>query len=228
MAISRNMKKIVIFFLSIILIFSFPSSTFAKWGKGELKMDKDTMQHFLRYLYGGGSETMQLSKNKRSHPLVFTVAKDGKWSHYYYCPYVRGCVDDSLIQGKSEKICEKNSRGSKCYTFAIGKRIVWKNGGKKLKIKKNDLKSPYLVAKKVQEAGFYDGDISKLAGIDMKTGQVDKDISITGEDKDKIVKKDSVSNSNIVSELTKLKELLDSGAITKEEFQKAKEKILNK
>ena len=37
-----------------------------------------------------------------------------------------------------------------------------------------------------------------------------------------------VSNSNIVSELTKLKELLDSGAITKEEFQKAKEKILNK
>ncbi len=237
MSISRTMKKIVIYFFSIFLILSFPSITYAKWGKGELKMDKDTMQHFLRYLYGGGSETMQLSKNKRSHPLVFTVAKDGKMSHYYYCPYVRGCVDDSLIQGKSEKKCEKNSNGVECYTFAIGKRVVWKNGEKKLKIKKSDLKNPFIVAKKIQEAGFYDGDISKLSGIDMDTGQIDKDISITGkdktevvekEDKTEVVEKSSDSNSNIVDQLTKLKALLDSGAITNEEFDKAKKILLNK
>ena len=38
----------------------------------------------------------------------------------------------------------------------------------------------------------------------------------------------STSSNDIVETLSKLKELLDSGALTKEEFEKAKKKILNK
>ena len=40
-------------------------------------------------------------------------------------------------------------------------------------------------------------------------------------------KKDKISKSSLTEQLKSLKELLDSGAITKEEFKKAKDKILN-
>ena len=40
-------------------------------------------------------------------------------------------------------------------------------------------------------------------------------------------KKDKTSTSSLTEELKSLKDLLDSGAITKEEFQKAKDKLLN-
>ena len=106
------------------------------------------------------------------------------------------------------------------------KRIVWKNGNKKMKIKKKDMKSPYVIAKKLQEAGFFDGDIESLSGINMKTGRIDNNIKITGEDKSKVVE-DTSSESDIVKELTNLKLLLDSGSITKEEFDIAKKKILD-
>ena len=62
------------------------------------------------------------------------------------------------------------------------KKNSLENGGPKVKIKK-DLKSPYKVAKMIQDAGFYDGDITKLAGIDLNSGQIDNNIKITGEDK---------------------------------------------
>ena len=42
----------------------------------------------------------------------------------------------------------------------------------------------------------------------------------------KKVKKSS-DNDNLVDKLKNLKELLDSGALTKEEFEKAKKKLLN-
>ncbi len=51
------MKKFI-FFISIFLTFTFTftSISFAKWGKGELKFEKETMEYFLSYLYGGGNE----------------------------------------------------------------------------------------------------------------------------------------------------------------------------
>ena len=79
------------------------------------------------------------------------------------------------------------------------------------------------IAQKIQEAGFYDGDISKLAGIDVSTGQVNEDITITGE-KDKKV---STNKKDIVEELETLTKLFESGALTKQEFEEAKNKLLN-
>tara|TARA_B100001989_G_scaffold136677_1_gene96775 strand:- start:2108 stop:2776 length:669 start_codon:yes stop_codon:yes gene_type:complete len=220
------MKKFFVYFFLIIFTLNNNTVALAKWGKGELKMNTQTVHHFLEYIYGGGSEKLNLSKNKRSDPLVFSVSENGDWSNYYYCPYVEGCREDANIQHQANLGCEKGSKGAKCYTFAIGKRIVWKNGNKKMKIKKKDMKSPYVIAKKLQEAGFFDGDIESLSGINMKTGRIDNNIKITGEDKSKVVE-DTSSESDIVKELTNLKLLLDSGSITKEEFDIAKKKILD-
>ena len=95
-----------------------------------------------------------------------------------------------------------------------------------MKIKNKDMKSPYIIAKKLQDSGFFDGDINNLSGINMKTGRIDNTIKITGEDKSKINENNN-SESNIVKELTNLKLLLDSGTITKDEFEIAKKKILD-
>ena len=45
--------------------------------------------------------------------------------------------------------------------------------------------------------------------------------------KSKITKKITQSDNDIVSKLKDLKDLLDSGVLTKEEFEKAKKKLLN-
>ena len=220
------MKKFI-FYISIFLTFTFTftSISFAKWGKGELKFENYTVENFLRYLYGGGQER----HSRRSTPLIFVVSEDGNSSFYYFCAYSR-CVEDSLIQKEAERRCEKNSRGSPCFTFAIKRRIVWKNGGPKIKIKKKDLISPYLIAKKLQDAGFYDGDITQLAGIDMRSGKIDNTITITGEKRNSNTETASSntpeSSTDIVEQLESLKKLYESGVLSEEEFTKAKNKLL--
>ncbi len=47
------------------------------------------------------------------------------------------------------------------------------------------------------------------------------------EEKEKFLDDDNLIESNISEELSKLNDLFQSGAITEDEFKKAKEKILN-
>lgn len=218
------MNFIKIFFFVVTFLYFLINNSFAGiWGKGELKLTKSTMEHLMMYMYGAGNTKYSESKIKRSNPMLITISEDGKNSHYYYCPYVQGC-DDNGVAASSIKGCEKDSNGSVCKVFAIKRRVVWKNGsGVKLKIKKKDLKSPYVVAKKIQDAGFYDGDLSLLAGIDMKTGQTTKKNKITGS-KDNVKKN---SETDIVEELEKLQKLYNQGILSDEEFKDAKKKILN-
>lgn len=54
---------------------------------------------------------------------------------------------------------------------------------------------------------------------------ITRGVEAKGEIKE--TKEDQLLNSNITNDILKLKELLDSGAITEEEFKKAKDKILN-
>ena len=104
------------------------------------------------------------------------------------------------------------------------KEILKKRFGEKVKIKRKDLKSPYVVAKKIQDGGFYDGDISKLAGIDITTGQISDDTNITGAKESTTTQS---NNNDIVKDLETITKLYESGALTKEEFDKAKNKLLN-
>ena len=216
------MKKIFIFCL--VLILTVPSLSFARWGKGEVKLDKYSMEHFLMYLYGAGDSKLGFGKAKNK-PTMFILAEDGKMSWYSYCPIQYECDPSQSLQGKMIRSCEKKSNGAKCYVFALKRRVVWKHGGPKVSIKKKDLKSPYKVAKIIQDAGLYDGDITKLAGIDVTTGKTDDEIDITGQKKDPAKDKSS-DDTDIVKQLEDLKELYESGSLTKKEFDKAKKKLL--
>lgn len=215
--------------LSIVFLFIFiisTENTFAgSWGKGEVKLTKRTMEQLMMYMYGAGNS--KYHGKRKNKPDIFALSKDGKYTFYYYCPHPKCMPPD---QPKVIKYCERNSKGSPCGVFALKRRIVWKNGGKKLRIKRKDLKSPYKVAKLIQDAGFYDGDISNLAGIDVKSGQIDDKITVTGEKKiiDNSGQNDTdKSNTDFVKQLGNLKQLYEDGLLTEEEFNKAKKKLLS-
>ena len=215
--------KIFVFLIIIISFFTNPSQ--AKWGKGTLKLDKQTMEHVMQYMYGAGNEKYSGDAKRKQDPWIMVISEDGSWSQYSYCPaeYNNQCTPANAA--RNIQVCEKGSRGSPCFVFALKRRIVWKNGGSKVKIKKKDLKSPFVVAKKIQEAGFYDGDISKLSGIDINTGQANDEINVTGKKKtdDTLVKS---NEKDLVKELETLTKLFEGGALSKEEFEEAKKKLL--
>lgn len=212
---------------SIIILTFFSSSSYAKWGKGPLKLDKNTMETVIMYMYGAGNKKYSGNAKRKNNPTAMAISQNGRYSYYMYCPaeYHDGCVATNTA--RLIKSCEKYSNGSPCFIFAKKRRIVWKNGGKKTTIKRKDLKSPYVVAKKIKEAGFYDGDISKLVGIDVQTGQVNEDINITGQKDSKTKKIEKKDNNDIVKELETLAKLYENGSLTKEEFDAAKEKLFN-
>ena len=210
----------------IVTFIFFSQTSYAKWGKGELKLNKETVETVIMYMYGAGNKKYSGAAKRKNDPMMMAISEDGKSYFYFYCPvqYQNNCNDTGIARDSILR-CEKYSNGSPCFVFAKKRRIVWKNGGPKVKIKKKDLKSPYVVAKKIQEAGFYDGDISKLIGIDTTTGQINEEISITGE-KDTDVSKTETDENDIVKELETLTKLFESGSLSEEEFEVAKKKLL--
>ena len=184
------------------------------------------METVIMYMYGAGNKKYSGAAKRKNDPMTMAISEDGSSYMYYYCPveYQDNCVETGIARS-AIKACEKYSNGSPCFIFAKKRRIVWKNGGPKIKIKKKDLKSPYVVAKKIQEAGFYDGDISQLIGIDVSTGQIKEDLSITGEKKTDI-SETKTDEKDLVKELETLTKLFEGGALSKEEFEEAKKKLL--
>ena len=192
------MKIIKVILLSILLLI--PSVSQAKNGKGDLKLTKEIMEYVMMYMYGAGSKKFSADKKTKNDPSIMAISEDGKAAYYFYCPAeyrAYGCIDNNTIN-KAERLCEKYSNGVPCFTFAKKRLVVWKNGGNKVKIKRSDLKDPYLVAKKIQDGGFYDGDISNLPGIDMETGRIDDEKKIKKKTSKKITASNSKSD-NIVN-----------------------------
>jgi len=172
------MTKILVLF---IIFVSMTSNSFAKTGKGELKLSKYTMETLMMYMYGRANPKWSDGVDKKNKPMLMTVSEDGKSSHYYYCPY-KQCQTGNYVY-KSIKACEKSSNGSPCYLFATKRRIKWKNSinTKHTNISSKLLKEPYEIAKIIQDLGFYDGDITELPGINYKTGAIDDNKKITGK-----------------------------------------------
>ena len=210
----------------IFLFFGLNAQLVYAAGKGELKLSEETMEAFISYLYGGGNDRSD-AKNKRSDPMLFSVSENGMSYNYFFCPYAEGCRDDPGLARRSNLYCEEYSSGSKCHVFAKKRRVIWKNGGPKLKFKKKELKSPFVVAQKIQEAGFYDGDIEKLPGINMKDGKIDRSITILGQKPKTSTSGSNDKSGDLVEQLENLKKLLESGVLTEEEFNNAKTKLLN-
>ncbi len=184
------MKKF--YFILLLFLIFLNNQVHANWGKGELKLSKNIMENVMMYMYGAGSPKYERDKKQKNKPDIMAISEDGKSSYYYYCPYP-SCIDPD--QFKTKRLCEKRSNGSPCWTFAIKRKIVWKNGNKKLTVKAKWLDDPIKVAKAIKDAGFYDGDIYKLAGIDTKTGQIDQDQDITG-------KEDNYDYPSLIASLT--------------------------
>ena len=201
------MNKIIkIIILSILL----SSTSFAgvKKGKGEVTMTANSVDWFIQYIRGKKSQV----------PLAFILSSDGSWSTYWFCPMMKTCQAGNYMP--TIRICEEKT-GVDCGLFARKKTILWKNGINPGKGKASRISSKWSDAEiraKLTELGFLGGSSSTSTTTTPK-------ITKKKETK-KIIKKKSQS-TDIVSQLKDLKDLLDSGVLTNEEFENAKKKLLD-
>ena len=210
------MKILSIIFLYIL----FQTNLYAgvttgyKLGKGPLKLTKH-MVNELEFFFSGGTRGAYAEKQKSPwKPGLIAISVDGNTSYMFRHPLHVTQVDNKAYWGIAISNCKKKS-GQECYLFANGYKIVWDNGSdkKKRSLKKKDIKAGKTVAL-LTELGFYDNNASSSTKTPKK---VEK----------KETKKNSVNDKDIVQKLKDLKELLDSGVLTDEEFEKAKKKLLN-
>ena len=205
------MKKILkIIFL--ILFCNLASAADKYEGVGELKLGDADISIFMDYIKPPAGQV----------PMAFLVlSENGKaiWSTYWYCPE-GNC--QTLNKSRASIMCTQDAEKyykrtitEECKIFARRRTIVWKNGinigkGKvsrvKSRWKKND------VMAKLEELGFL-GD--STSSIDTTKPKITKK------------KKENKESDDIASQINSLKKLLDDGVISKEEFDKAKKKILN-
>ena len=196
------MKKILgIIVLGLLLSTASFSST--KKGKGEVTIKESTVDYFIQYIRGKSSQK----------PLAFILSSNGYWASFYYCAHAR-CETGNF--NKAVKECEEKT-DVKCGLFARRYTIVWKNEINPGKGKVSTIKSKWSddeIRAKLTQLGFLGGSTSS---------------STTSTSK--IIKKKTTSstsnNDDLTEQLKTLSELYKSGALTKEEFTKAKKKLLN-
>jgi hypothetical protein len=149
------MKKILSVVILLFLIFA-PSSYSKTIGEGELKLNDEMIRYFQKYLLGKGNE----------RPMVFTIAVDGSYATYWYCP-VGQCVGENPNQ--FNRICEKDG-GVECKIFAKGKYVKWKNGVNKGKGKSSKVTGRVSFDElklRLAELGFVDnGNLKNISNID--------------------------------------------------------------
>ena len=227
------MKKI---FSTVILLLFFSIKSFAADGRGQIQLSEDVVKSFIDYLVGD-TGTQKSVFNK---PSAFWITIDGSRSYWWYKPQGGGSnkdraqtysdlfhANEAITQGdgvgpatskptEERAKCERH-HGQSCSRFAKGRYVSWNNGinpkGKAAKFSSKMNESE--VKAKLASLGFYNDDF-----LDTTTTP---EITKEKETKKEITK----SDADIVPILKDLKELLDSGVLTKEEFEKAKKKLLN-
>ena len=191
-------------------------STGYKKGTGPLKVTEHTA-NVIEYFFSGGKNGVYAKKQKEAwKPGLMAISVDGAFYSFIRHPLRVTQVDNQHYAGMAVGNCKKKS-GQECYLFANGYRIVWDNGTnrKKRRLKKKDIRSGKTIAL-LTELGFFDNKISS-------SNSTQKEV----EKKETKTKKETEADKDIVKKLKELKELLDSGALSKEEFKKAKKKLLN-
>ena len=201
------MKLIRIFFIIFISI-NIPNISYSiSGGSGPLKFSERDFQIFLAYLRGDGGSKGEVGK-KKGTPGNFFINQEGTFSRYTYCPikYNDNCVFD---YGKSMHKCSKYSKQQgygRCYLFAKKRKIVW--DGKDIRIPKKWDQT--YIESIFKENGWYGSSETQTSKSKKQTNQ------ITGTKK-----------NDTVEQLKKLNEMFKSGALSEEEFTKAKKKILD-
>ncbi len=219
------MKKKILY--NLIIVFSlilYPLSnvygivkTF-KNGKGPLLIS-DEMANILEYYFSGGRMGKYAEDQSTAwFPGAIVIAEDGSEFSYIRRPaHVDASnVDTKNYVGMLLKDCQKRS-GKECFLFASGYKILWDNGSnkKRRKLKRKEIKAGKTKAI-LQELGFYNPDYSQSSSASSSDNS-----SIKSKEKPK------KNNKNIVEELNNLNDLYKSGAISLEEFEKAKKLLLN-
>jgi hypothetical protein len=209
------MKKIL---GTIILSLFLSTNLFAgvttayKIGKGPLKVTKNTAD-ILEFFFSGGKNGVYAEKQDIAwKPGLLAISVDGAHNSFFRHPLTVTAIDDKSYGGIAISQCKKKS-GQECYLFANGYKIVWDNGSnkKKRRLKKKDIRAGKTIAL-LTELGFYEN-----SSIKKKTKKIEVNQKT----------KKSDNKSDIVKKLKDLNELFKTGAITEEEFRKAKKKLLN-
>lgn len=212
------MKKILIAILFLILSTNLVKAAGKYQGSGELKLNDYDVEWFLQYLKAPAGQS----------PMLFWVlSENGKsiWAAYWYCP--AGNCQVSMLANNA-KICKEGAEKyykkfieEDCKIFARRRTIIWRNGINPGKGKTSQVKSKYSeedLRAKLTELGFLGDAVSSntsSSSNNTKTKSENNSSSTALSDKD-------------LKKLKELKELFDDGILTEEEFQKAKNKILNK
>ena len=198
------MKKILgIVVLSLLLSGNVYSKSYT--GEGEVKLSNQVISNFQNYI------KLKKIKGKRADPGIFMITLDGSKSYYYYCThnFGGGCIDTA---GHAEMKACKSATKKECRLFARKRRVLWKNGI-------NDGKSKSQFSSKMSNSEMKD----KLASL----GFIGDGIGTTTNKKKAKITKKKLEDKDVVAKLKDLKKLLDDGVISKEEFEKAKKKILD-
>ena len=208
------MRLILLFYLIIILLFSSNSYAYKK-GKGQLSISENTAD-VLEYYFSGGTKGKWAEPDKANwDPWLIAVSEDG---HYYYLirqpkrfqPEQADSRNYSTIAiKKCEAMAKEDGYPQECFMFAKKRKIVWDNGSdkKRRRLSKSDIKNGKTISI-LKELNFYNGKISQKSN-------------------KKESNNESASNNEIVNQLKALKKLFDDGVLSKDEFEKAKKKILN-
>tara|TARA_B100001175_G_C19317008_1_gene545856 strand:- start:99 stop:740 length:642 start_codon:yes stop_codon:yes gene_type:complete len=191
-------------------------STGYKKGTGPLKVTEDTA-NVIEYFFSGGKNGVYAQKQKEAwKPGLMAISVDGAFYSFIRHPLRVTQVDNQHYAGMAVGDCKKKS-GQECYLFANGYRIIWDNGTnrKKRRLKRKDIRAGKTIAL-LTELGFFD---NKTSSSNSTQKEVKK--------KETKTKKETEADKDIVKKLKELKELLDSDVLSKEEFEKAKKKLLN-
>ena len=179
------------------------TSNAGSWGEGELQLKNYIVDYFIEFIRGKGSKS----------PAGFYVTLDGTDAMYWYCGSGQGnCIEGSA--SANIKACEIRTR-KKCKKFAFRRTIKWKNGINPAKGKASKINSKWSdseIYAKLTELGFYKNDSSTNS---------------TKKEEKKETKETKENKSDIVDQLETLSKLYEAGTLTKEEFEKAKNKLLN-
>jgi hypothetical protein len=205
------MKKILGIIVLSLFICNTASFAFTK-GTGEVKMTDTAVNHFIKYIKGEAKFKSTSGFQKKPTPSMFILSSDGDWTMAWFCPYNQ-CQDS--LSAKTIKDCERET-GTTCGVFAARRTIYWDNGinKKNKKARFNSKMTNSEIRAKLTEFGFLGGSISKTTTTTPKITKKKKEVKKLKNDKD------------IVKKLKDLNDLYKSGVLTKEEFAKAKKKLL--
>jgi len=196
-----------------IIIFSFfasNSSFSSTTGSGEIKFSSLVIDGVLHYF--DLNAVRDTRGNRKGVPSFFAVSKSGRNYGYTYCPSGQSCAMQPI---QALQLCRKRS-GERCYIFAKRRIIKWNqiNFDVSRKATQSEVRDI------LREFGFIGSESTS------KKSSIKPKITKKKEKKKKKVITKSESD-DVVTKLKELNELYKDGALSKEEFDKAKKKLLD-